>query len=117
MSFCLTEMFLWSLKTNLRIRGELLPVTKTKHQSLLMDIKLIRNSEYPNEVVFILRRKKVSSNTVFEFGQLLCFSCHRTGASFQVKDVKIIFDWVHFPSQEVVAYLAVSFSLMTSLGE
>lgn len=64
---------------------------------------------------FILRRKKISGNTVFEFGQLLCFPCHGTGASFQVKN--IMFDWMYLPSWEAVAYLTVSFSLMTSLGE
>lgn len=54
---------------------------------------------------------------MFELGQLLCLSRHRTGASFQVKNVKIIFNWMHFRFQEAVAYLTVSFSLMPSLGE
>lgn len=40
-----------------------------------------------------LGERKLGSNMMFELGQLLPLSHHRTGASFQVKNVKIVFNF------------------------
>ncbi|KAM6405912.1 WD repeat-containing and planar cell polarity effector protein fritz homolog isoform 1-T2 [Pluvialis apricaria] len=64
MSFCLTEMFLWSLKTNLRIRDEDIgihqyydkkePASQMKHGYLEEKQKLAESRDYP----WILKNKR-----------------------------------------------------------
>lgn len=49
------------------------------------------------KLVLYLGEGKWGSNALFELGQLLCLVQHRTGASFQVKNAKVMFNGMHFP--------------------